>query len=168
MKTTSPGRSAAASEMRRHRRSLFGHVIALPESAGGGVRLVERTNTILEGFFHRLKHGERRRSGRKILTQDLEQLPPAAALAFNLTRPDYVEIVCGTLDQLPRAFARLDAADRTRSLPARTAAAPADDEDIVSRSMSAAERGLIRTEALDSRILAAARSRAPRWQPAAP
>jgi hypothetical protein len=152
--------------LRRHRHSLFGHVIELPDSAGGGIRLVERTNTILEGFFHTLKHGERRRSGRKILTQDLEQLPPAAALAFNLTRPDYVEIVCGSLDRLPRAFARLDLADRSRSLPARVNPVLADD--IVSRSMPTADRGIIRAEAMQARLQAAVRSRPPRWRSAAP
>jgi len=149
----------------RHRRSLFGHVIALPESAGGGVRLVDRTNTILEGLFHAIKHGERRRSGRKILTQDLEQLPPAAPLAVNLTRPDYVAIVCGSLNTLPRAFAALDADDRATALPARTraSAAEASGADVVSRSMPAADRDIIRDEALDARVLHAARSRAPRW-----
>ena len=149
----------------RHRRSLFGHVIALPESAGGGVRLVDRTNTILEGLFHAIKHGERRRSGRKILTQDLEQLPPAAPLAVNLTRPDYVAIVCGSLNDLPRAFASLDADDRRSALPARTraSAAEASGADVVSRSMPAADRDIIRDEALDARVLHAARSRAPRW-----
>jgi len=43
-------------------------VIALPETVGGGVRLVERTNVLLETFFHEIKHGERRRSGRKVLS----------------------------------------------------------------------------------------------------
>ena len=31
-----------------------------------------------------------------------------AALAANLLCPDYVQVVCGTLDQLPQAFATLD------------------------------------------------------------
>lgn len=148
----------------RHHRSLFGHVIARPESAGGGVRLVDRTNTILESLFHTIKHGERRRSGRKILTQDLEQLPPAAALACNLTRPDYVAIVCGSLDDLPGAFALLDADHRGAALPVRARASVTEpsEADVVSRSMSAADRDIIRDEALDARVLQAARSRAPR------
>lgn len=151
--------------LERHGPSLCGHAIALPQSAGGGIRLVERTNVLLEAFFHRLKHGERRRSGRKILTHDLEQLPPAAALAFNLTRSDYVEILCGSLEQLPRAFATLDTADRSRSLPARTRAQIAElqDHDIVSRSMPTADRKIIRAEAMETRLQAALRSRPPRW-----
>ena len=109
----------------RHGTSLWGHAITLPPEAGGGVRLVERTNTILESFFHEIKHGERRRSGRKVLTQDFEQLPAAAALARNLAKPDYVAVLCGTLDDLPRAFAALDVAGRDNSLPVRQAAARA-------------------------------------------
>ena len=58
-----------------------------------------RTNNELESLFHAMKHGERRRSGRKILTQDFEALPPAAALAQNLRHADYVHLVCGSLDR---------------------------------------------------------------------
>src|SRR2546430_17146856 len=60
---------------------LWGHALRLPRRVGGGIRLVARTNNGLESLFHTIKHGERRRSGRKILTQDFEILPPAAALA---------------------------------------------------------------------------------------
>ena len=151
--------------LHRHGHTLFGHVIRLPPSVGGGIRLVDRTNNCLEGLFDDIKHGERRRSGRKILTQDLEQLPPAAALATNLRSSDYVAIVCGTLAQLPQAFAQLDAASRRRSaLVARDAARPADatDCDVVSASLPRADRVLIRTEHMDQRIRAAAGSRAPR------
>ena len=149
----------------RHGASLSGHEIALPLAVGGGTRLVDRTNNLLEGFFRALKHGERRRSGRQILTQDLERLPAAAALACNLTRPDYVKIVCGSLEELPRAFAQLDRADRRRSLPARlhAALAPADEPDVVSSSMPSADRHILRADALQQRVLAAARSRAPRY-----
>jgi hypothetical protein len=154
----------------RYGPSLFGHAIALPPSAGGGIRLVDRTNLLLEGFWHELKHAERRRSGRKVLTHDLEQLPAAACLAFNLTRPDYVAIICGDLKALPGAFARLDADDRQRSLPARiraSASSETDAPDVVSSSLPASDRHIIRTEAFGKRVSAAARSRAPRRQAAA-
>jgi hypothetical protein len=65
------------SHLRKHGRFLWGHVIRLPQKASGGIRLVDRTNDAIESQFHILKHGERRRSGRKILTQDLEKLSPA-------------------------------------------------------------------------------------------
>lgn len=147
----------------RHGASLWGHVIALPVEAGGGIRLVERTNVLLESFFHELKHGERRRSGRKILTQDFEHFPAAAVLARNLTKPDYVAIVCGTLDNLPRAFAELDTDTRTLSLPARTTrSAAADEPEIVSSSLPTADRALVRTEAMQKRVLAEGIGRAAR------
>jgi hypothetical protein len=153
--------------LERHGPSLWGHVIALPARVGGGIRLVERTNVLLESFFHEIKHGERRRSGRKVLTQDLEQLPASAILARNLTRPDYVAILCGTLDELPHAFAQLDAADRSRSLPARIRSAASStvgdqDIDIVSSSLPRADRDIVRMPAMRERVLAEARSRAPR------
>lgn len=152
--------------LERHGPSLWGHLISLPPAAGGGTRLVERTNVLLESFFHHLKHGERRRSGRKILTQDLEHLPASAVLACNLTKPDYVATLCGTLDGLPRAFAKLDAADRSTSLPVRlaadTAAAGDDDADIVSSSLPNIDRDIVRTSALKQRVLDEARRRAPR------
>ena len=142
--------------LERHGDFLWGHAIPMPDQLGGGIRLVDRTNNILEGFFHTLKHGERRRSGRKDLAQDFERLPPAAALAANLTRPDYVSIVCGgSLDQLPQAFARLDAGDRRRSLAARSSHGKPSC-DVESASLNAMDRRLVRTKELERCVLAAA------------
>jgi hypothetical protein len=150
----------------RYGSSLWGHVIALPRQAGGGIRLVERTNVVLESFWHDIKHGERRRSGRKVLTQDFEHLPAAAALARNLTKPDYVKILCGSLDELPRAFAQLDAPNRDNSLPVRLRASPfAGATDIVSSSLPKADRDLVRMDAMSVLVLSEAASRAPRIQP---
>lgn len=154
--------------LERHGPSLWGHVLTLPPEAGGGVRLVERTNVLLECFWHEIKHGERRRSGRKVLSQDFEQLPAEAILARNLIRPDYVAVVCGTLDDLPRAFSELDAAERSLSLPARLRLAPSRAADgggeIISASLPRADRDLVRTVAMRQRVEAEARSRAPRRQ----
>ena len=103
-----------------------------------------------------MKHGERRRSGRKDLAQDFEQLPPAAALAANLTRSDYVSIVCeGSLELLPQAFARLHARDRRRSLAARSSNGKPSC-DVESASLNAMDRGLVRTKGLERCVLAAA------------
>lgn len=148
-----------------HGKFLWGHVIRLFGRAGRCIRLVDRTNNIEEGFFHKLKHGERRRSGRKTLTQDLEQLPAAAALAANLTCRDYVEIACGSLDRLPDAFAALDAKTRGRARssvgPAPALSSEIRPEDLVSASLPASDRQLVRAPAMEARILAAANSRAP-------
>ena len=155
----------------RHGQYLFGHAIALPASLGGGVRLVERTNNGPENLFDDLKRGERRRSGRKVLSQDLEQLPPAAALTANLRSSDYVAIVCGSLDKLAQAFARLDAGNTRRSVVvtrAKEKVARGTDCDVVSASLPLADRALIRTDAMAHRLRAAAKSRAPRVLPFKP
>jgi len=141
------------SHLDRHGPNLWGHVIPIPDELGAGIRLVDRTNNILESWFGSLKHGERRRSGRKILTQDLERLPPAAALALNLNCPDYVEILCGSLANLPAAFAMLDAANRHAPSPAKRVAAEPE-----TASLSARDRRLVRIPALERRITAAASS----------
>lgn len=153
-KETRCGIDIVLQHLDRHAYSLWGHAIPLPD--GRGTRLVDRTNNKLEGFFHELKHDERRRSGRRVLTNDLEKLPPAAALARNLTRPDYVALLCGSSENLPAAFAKLDA-DGTVT---------ADDalphDEIVTRSLPTPDRDIVRTEEMSARIGAAASSRAPR------
>jgi hypothetical protein len=149
-----------------HGKNLWGHALPLPAHAGGGVRLVARTNGICESFFKQLKHEERRRSGRKNLGQDLEHLPAEAALVRNLLHEDYVSILCGSLDWLPAAFAELDRVEQAARLNGQP---PPDDEpelqtllQLASASLSPADRRVVRTEAMERRINAAAQSRAPR------
>ena len=78
-----------------------------------------------------------------------------ALSAVNLTRADYVEIVCGgSLDRLPAAFARLDAGNRSRSI----AAAPPAPIPIETASLSSTDRRLIRIPAMTARIVAAAQA----------
>ena len=95
-----------------HGPTLWGHVIPLLD---GNIRVMGRTNIPAEAMFNTLKHEERRRSGRKVLGQDLENLPPSALLVQNLQDPEYVKILCETLDQLPAAFAKLDSLPATES-----------------------------------------------------
>lgn len=150
-----------------HGRSLWGHVIPLPQTASGSakIRLVDRTNNVDESWFHAFKHDERRRSGRKILTQDLEQIPAAAALARNLMRPDYVALVCGSLERLPAAFAELDRQQQKAIAQQQDAGKIALSVDnapeLVSASLPKVDRKLVRAPALEAKILAAAKSRSP-------
>jgi len=148
-----------------HGNNLWGHAITLPEKAGGGIRLVARTNELLENFFGTMKHGERRRSGRKNLTHDLEHLPAEAALVYNLKHPDYVAIVCGSLDKLPLAFAQLDAEDMNRKkkgIPSQKVRNLEQALQLSSSSLSSADRRVVRTDQMSQRIKKAALSRAPR------
>ena len=151
-----------------HGVNLWGHCVRLPQSAGGGIRLVSRTNAIAENFFKGIKHDERRRSGRKNLGQDLENLPAEAALAYNLDHDDYVSLLCGSLNRLPEAFAEMDRNERIDGLlgvnsNAEEKACLEATLQIASASLCPADRQIIRTEEMDQRIAAAARSRAPRY-----
>jgi hypothetical protein len=149
--------------LERYEKSLWGHVITLPKKVGGGIRVVARTNNLLESLFHRMKHGERRRSGRKRLTDDFEHLPAEAALAQNLSKPDYVEILCGSLEKLPDAFAALDIAKRAQALATPPSAGPAEENlQADFASLPRSDRRIVRAKALRERIEAAACSRAPR------
>ena len=148
-----------------HGANLWGHAIHLPESAGGGVRLVVRTNFPAENFFGELKHNERRRSGRKNLTQDLEQLPAEATLVYNLEHADYVTLICGSLDHLAEAFAHLDLDQHEKRLRGLSFGDPhldiGNELQLASASLSTADRRVIRTAEMDRRVATAARSRAP-------
>lgn len=146
--------------LKRHGSSLWGHVIHLSVKAGGGIRVVARTNNQLEGFFHQMKHGERRRSGRKVLSQDFEFLPAGAALAYNLSHPDYVQLLCGSLAKLPEAFAALDRSKRTPDRK-RSSPDPLEAENF-SAPFPQADRRIVRADPLRLIIESAARSRAPR------
>jgi hypothetical protein len=142
-----------------HGHNLWGHAISLPMERGGGIRLLERTNNLLEGFFKGMKHNERRRSGRKILTQDFEDLPAEAALAYNLKHDDYVAIVCGSLDKLPEAFAKIDLEKKQKILDNKPQPDFVPDVQpplTESASLPRADRRLIRTEQMKQRILAVA------------
>lgn len=94
----------------RYRGQLFGHP-AIRGQDGQLLAVVERTNNPSEHFFGDEKQRLRRRIGRANLASDLQQQPAQVALAANLRRPDYVRILCGSLENLPAAFASLDRAD---------------------------------------------------------
>ena len=91
----------------RYGDGLSGHPVARNE-AGHALEVVDRTNNVLEQFFGAAKQALRRRVGRAHLGCDLEDQPAQVALTANLRHPDYVQILCGTLDKLPQAFAQLD------------------------------------------------------------
>jgi hypothetical protein len=149
-----------------HGPSLWGHAVLLPNHVGEEVRLVARTNMLAENFFGKLKHDERRRSGRKNLGQDLEHIPAEAALIKNLKHNDYVAIVCGSLGNLPKVFAELDREDLANKLDGIPIGEQEDSITkilrISSSSLAKEDRRVVRNEHMDKRIIAAAKSRAPR------
>ena len=91
----------------RYGEKLCGHPLVRAPS-GQVVAVVARTNNVLEQFFASTKQGLRRRLGRAHLGRDMEDQPAQAAFVANLRDPDYVRILCGSLDRLPQAFATLE------------------------------------------------------------
>ena len=70
-----------------------------------GPWLSSRTNNPAGQFFSQAKRQLRRCLGCTNLGRDMQDQPAQAVPATNLIDPRYVEIVCGLLDELPRAFA---------------------------------------------------------------
>lgn len=93
--------------LQRHGARLFGHPARRDED-GHVVAVVARTNNALEHLFGGHKQDLRRRLGRAHLARDLQQQPAQAALVTNLRHPDYVRVLCGSIDNLPAALAELD------------------------------------------------------------
>jgi len=91
----------------KYRNQLFGHPVIVDDD-GTIIAVVQRTNNVDEHFFGSEKQGLRRRVGRAHLGRDLEDQPAQVALAANLRHPEYVRILCGSLDHLHNAFANLD------------------------------------------------------------
>ncbi len=151
--------------VKTHGDNLWGHVISLSKAAGGGIRLVERTNQIAENFFKEIKHKERQRSGRRILTQDLENLPSSAPYAYNLKDTEYVTILCGSIENLPIAFAIMDQEEQDRRKNGVSREEP-DNLEVVFRlassSLSTEDKRIVRTDDMNRRVKKAANSRAPR------
>ncbi len=104
------------SYLERYGEQLCGHPV-VRDSAGRAQAFVARTNNVIEHFFAQSKQGLRRRLGRAHLGRDLEDQPAQAALVSNLRHPDYVHVVCGTLEKRPRAFAELELLGVTDSHP---------------------------------------------------
>lgn len=104
--------------LHRYGSGLFGHP-ALRDVDGSILAVVPRTNNVAEQFFAVDKQQLRRRLGRAHLARDLAQRPAQAALVANLRHPDYVRIVCGSLENLPSCFSALDQQARDAASPLR-------------------------------------------------
>lgn len=152
----------------QHEDSLWGHVIALPEYAGGGLRLIERTNLPAEGRFGVYKRGIRRQTGKKILTHELESIPPESILVSNLNDPRYVKILCGSIEKLPEAFAELDREEKHRLTKLKvneneqSRIHQKDRSKIETASLSKSDKNFVRKPSLKTKILKVSNSRGQR------
>lgn len=100
----------------RYGARLFGHP-ARRDEEGTITAVTARTNNVAEHFFGNSKQQLRRRLGRARLARDLEQQPAQAALTANLRDPVYVRILCGSLENLPTAFAALNTQGLNKTTP---------------------------------------------------
>jgi hypothetical protein len=115
-RSRSPAAATIRTYIERYRPHLFGHP-AVRAPNGGILAVVSRVNNVPEHFFGQAKQLLRRRVGRAHLGLDMEQQPAQAAFARNLRDPAYVQLLCGSLDQLPETFAELDALHLVASTP---------------------------------------------------
>jgi hypothetical protein len=92
--------------LERYGSKLVGHP-AIRDSSGKVLAVVDRTNNPAERLFSVTKQRLRRRIGRAMLGRDLDLQPAQAVLVTNLLYPDYVRVLCGSLDNLPAALAQL-------------------------------------------------------------
>jgi hypothetical protein len=92
----------------RYGKNLFGHPVLFDDD-GSILAIVERTNNIPEHFFSDAKQNLRRRLGRVHLSRDLQQQPAQVALVSNLQHAEYVQVLCGCIENMSETFADLDA-----------------------------------------------------------
>lgn len=85
---------------------LFGHP-ALHDEDGNILAVVARTNIPLEKKWGEGKRQLRRRVATAHLARSLEEQPAQVALTLNLRCPDYVQALCGSVENMPAAFADL-------------------------------------------------------------
>ena len=121
---------------KEHEGNLWGHIIQLPKIAGGGVKVVGRTNNSLENFNGRIKQVERKRSGRKVLSKDFEDMPEGVSLIRNLKKKDYVKILCGSLENLPVAIAKMDYAEQVKKYAKHSQTTKTESSTIVPETES--------------------------------
>jgi hypothetical protein len=113
-------KSIILTHLKRYRDNLVGHPV-ITDSDGNIIGVVQRTNNGLERHFGTCRQHLRRRTGRKLVRRDLDEMPSQALLVSNLKDPLYVRILCGSLDNLPSALAAIDDVptplDKLRSHP---------------------------------------------------
>jgi len=90
---------------------LFGHHVVLYDDSGNIiVKLIERSNNIMERSFNDQKHQIRRRTGVKNLGYVFEHIFPASAMIVNLENPIYQKIAMDSKSrgELVNLFSSLD------------------------------------------------------------
>ncbi len=109
-KAGTPAESAVLGYVDRYREQLFGASVAHDWSRRT-VAVEERTNDPADHFFASDKRRPRRCLGNANLGRAMQDQPAQAVPTPDLLVVKHVKILCGTPDDLPRAFAELATSD---------------------------------------------------------
>ena len=125
----------------KYERYLFGHFAAICDASGKvAVKLIDRSNNIMENSYNDQKHQIRRRTGAKNLGFVFEHLFPAAAMVDNLENPIYRETVLNNKarGELAVLFSSLDEAMLFSDTPMYQ-----DDYEVVGGRLPKADKKIV-------------------------
>jgi hypothetical protein len=121
---------------------LFDHFVTSYDAVSGNItiKLIERSNNIMEKSYRDQKHKIRRRTGAKNLGFIFEHLFPAAAMVVNLENPTYQQTVLMNMTRgdLISQFSTLDDCMDYRETPMFQ-----DDLDVVGGRLPRADRKIV-------------------------
>jgi hypothetical protein len=120
---------------------LFNHFHVYRDASGdAAVKLIERTNNIMENSYRAQKHQIRRRTGAKNLGFVFEHLFPAASMMPNLENPVYLQTVLDgkARGDLADLFATLDGSMAFRDTPMFQ-----DDFEVVGGRLPRADKKIV-------------------------
>ncbi|MCL2153985.1 MAG: hypothetical protein FWH57_13740 [Oscillospiraceae bacterium] len=120
---------------------LFNHLIVTYDASGNIIiKLIERSNNLMERSYHDQKHQIRRRTGAKNLGHVFEHQFPAAAMMTNLENPIYRQIVLNnkTRSDLVALISPLDSIMDYRDTPMFQ-----DDYEIVGGRLPTADKKVV-------------------------
>jgi hypothetical protein len=93
-----------AEQIDKYGEKLFANPIEVDTPTGKVTIYPQRTNNILEQFFHGLKRGQRRKTGNNSMSRMLHTMLADTPLVKNLENPDYMEILLGGKANLEELF----------------------------------------------------------------
>ena len=120
---------------------LFNHFVTSYDVSGNiTIKLIERTNNIMEKSYRNQKHNIRRRTGSKNLGFIFEHLFPAAAMMANLNNPIYQQTVLNNKSRcdLIDLFSSLDGIMDYRDTPMFQ-----DDSELVGGRLPKADKKIV-------------------------
>ena len=138
----------------KYDRYLFGHFVTTYDASGNTIiKLIDRSNNIMERSYRDQKHQIRRRTGSKNLGFIFEHLCPAAAMIVNLENPFYRQAILNNKAKgdLVELFASLDDRMDYRDTPMFQ-----DDLDVIGGRLPKADKVIVNKQGFSDVIFALA------------